>query len=117
VPALAPVELGEDATAIRLVVQVVRQVQRQGRELIDPAPQGSLPPLRRRARRLCHGGGDRGPRPGKLSPREEAGGADLRPDRDLDYVPNTAREIPLGAAISNSFGFGGQNASLVMTRV
>jgi 3-oxoacyl-[acyl-carrier-protein] synthase II len=39
------------------------------------------------------------------------------PDCDLDYVPNTSRELTLNTAISNSFGFGGQNASLVMSRI
>jgi 3-oxoacyl-[acyl-carrier-protein] synthase II len=34
----------------------------------------------------------------------------------LDVVPNTARDARVTHAISNSFGFGGQNLSLVMTR-
>jgi 3-oxoacyl-[acyl-carrier-protein] synthase II len=34
---------------------------------------------------------------------------------DLDYVPHTARETKIKTAISNSFGFGGTNASLVFT--
>jgi 3-oxoacyl-[acyl-carrier-protein] synthase II len=33
---------------------------------------------------------------------------------DLDYVPNTARELPVRTGVSTSFGFGGQNAALVM---
>src|SRR5205814_179800 len=40
------------------------------------------------------------------------------PACDLDYVPNTARDLRrVRAAVSNSFGFGGQNAALVMQGV
>lgn len=35
---------------------------------------------------------------------------------DLDYVPHKAREVEVKAALSNSFGFGGHNASLLVTK-
>jgi 3-oxoacyl-[acyl-carrier-protein] synthase II len=38
------------------------------------------------------------------------------PDCDLDSVPNQARDWPVRTAVSTSFGFGGQNAALVMSR-
>jgi 3-oxoacyl-[acyl-carrier-protein] synthase II len=39
--------------------------------------------------------------------------AEPDPDCDLDYVPNESREIPVKAAATNSFGFGGHNVVLV----
>jgi len=40
----------------------------------------------------------------------------IDPDVPFDCVPRTPRSAPLGAAISNSFGFGGQNVTLAFTR-
>jgi len=39
------------------------------------------------------------------------------PECDLDFVPNAARRMPMRIALSNSFGFGGTNGSLVLRRI
>jgi 3-oxoacyl-[acyl-carrier-protein] synthase II len=42
---------------------------------------------------------------------------DPDPECDLDYVPGTARDMKIDVAMSNSFGFGGTNGTLVMKRM
>ncbi len=57
-----------------------------------------------------------------LSLRDQAVHATINLDNpgegcDLDYVPHTARNMPVNAALSNSFGFGGTNGTLIFRRV
>jgi 3-oxoacyl-(acyl-carrier-protein) synthase len=39
------------------------------------------------------------------------------PDCDLDYIPNESRKADVQTVMSNSFGFGGQNDTLIITDV
>ena len=38
------------------------------------------------------------------------------PDCDLDYVPNQSRKVKFNTALSNSLGFGGHNATLIVKK-
>src|ERR671922_2092061 len=54
-------------------------------------------------------------RDGKLPPTINYEVAD--PECDLDYIPNESRDADVRVSVSNSFGFGGHNASIVLRRV
>ena len=53
-------------------------------------------------------------RDGKLPPTINQEVAD--PECDLDYIPNESREADVRTSVSNSFGFGGHNATIVVRR-
>jgi 3-oxoacyl-[acyl-carrier-protein] synthase II len=56
-------------------------------------------------------------RDGVVPPTINLDNPDVEQGCDLDYVPHEAREMNVDIAISNSFGFGGHNASLIVGRV
>ena len=41
---------------------------------------------------------------------------DPDPECDLDYVANTARQLPVNVAMNNAYAFGGNNASLILRK-
>ncbi|MNV85568.1 3-oxoacyl-[acyl-carrier-protein] synthase 2 [compost metagenome] len=51
---------------------------------------------------------------GKIAPTINLDNQD--PECDLDYVPNTPREADLNIVMSNSFGFGGHNATVILKK-
>jgi 3-oxoacyl-[acyl-carrier-protein] synthase II len=53
---------------------------------------------------------------GVIPPTINMDNQDIEAGCDLDYVPNQSREQRVDVALSNSFGFGGTNASVIFRR-
>jgi 3-oxoacyl-[acyl-carrier-protein] synthase II len=96
-----------------LAVKTVFGPSRQG-DRVRSTKSMTGPPLGRRRR-----AGERDHVLGGQGRRRPSDHQTMRPPTlpcDLDCVPNKARKLPIRAALNNSFGFGGTNASLLMTR-